>query len=273
MRPPNGGTPFNPNPKSKPKQQTSGPVTAGGLTQPPVLTYNPAIEAERRAAQRGLHDTEQDVASKEHFAETDLHQALGDIHLNTVRKRQDIGRSANRGLRTLGNQEADAQTKAARTGEDFTTRLQDIGRQFAQLGHRQRESANAAGVLDAGTTAAGAVARGQNQGLAEAPIHTAQQRLGEDLYTALGRIDVGRKDIGQDEQRATNRLTQDRNRDRLLTHRETGRSLLGDEREQERARREAAISNVDLITSEIYEARQNRPNTFTKTGTKKSNSR
>lgn len=261
-----GGTPYNPNAKLKKPHPV--PV-AGGLTQPPSLTYDPAIEAQRRAAQRGLVDTEQDVRQKEHFANTDLTQALGDIKVNTSRKRQDIGRQTTRGLRSLDQQEADTQTKAKRTSEDFQARLSEIGRQFGQLGHRQRESANAAGVLDAGTEAASAAARGQNQRLAEAPIHTGQQRLGEDLATALGRIQVGRTDIGEDSTRATNRLTQDRNRDRTLTHRETGRTLRGLSQEEERARREGAISNVDLIESEIYQARQNRPGVFSKAGKKK----
>lgn len=253
-------------PKPAPKPSA---VTAGGLTQPPFLTYDPGLEAQRRAAQRGLHDTEQDVGTERHYNKTDLVQALKDIRTTTGRKRQDIMRTNARSAQKLSNDEQDVQTKGQRASQDFGTQLENIGRQFAQLGHRQSEGANAAGVLDSGTMSAAAVARGRNQQLAEAPIHVGQERLNEDLLTALQRIGTARGELGQDTETAVGRLGEDRNRERLLTHRQAGRKDISLTRKEQRAKREAAISNADILAQEIYQARESHPGAFTKAGKKK----
>lgn len=254
-----GGTTFNPNytpPTPKPQAESPWDIA------PPFLSYDPALEAQRRAAKRGLEDTESDVKTNLHFAHTDLRQALHDIHVNASRKRQDISRQAARGQEKLGYQETDVKTKAGRAEQDFQAQLANIGRQFAQLRHRQGEAANAQGVLDKGTLEAGVAARRNNQRLAEAPIHTAQQRTAEDLYTALSRIGTARGELTADQERSLNRLIQDRNLERQKSRREYGRKAFGETRKEERARREAAISNVDLLAQEIYAARAEHPSVF-----------
>src|SRR6478609_449048 len=155
---PTRGTTFNPRRRRYPPKAFvggGGPVhagTAGGatspsLSQPPPLTFNPEIDAKRRAAERGLSDTEENVKTRLHFGHTDLVQALKNIHVGTARHRQDINREAQRGQQKLGFEEQDAKTRAGRANQDFDTQLATIGRQFASLGQRQREGANAAGVL------------------------------------------------------------------------------------------------------------------------------
>jgi len=243
-----------------------GDPGAAGLVQPPSMTFDPALEAQRRAAQRGLEDTEADVKTKKHFAEKDLELALRGIRTNTTHKRQDLNRSFTRGTEKLANQEADTTRNAERQQQDFHVRLADIGRQFAELGHRQSEGANVAGVNDAGTAAASAAARGANQFRAEAPIHTAEGRLHEDLMTALDRIASAHGQLESDHSLSLNRLKQDRNIQRREAHRETGRSEFGWGREEERARREAAIADTNLLEEEIYQARQNHPGAFSTTG-------
>lgn len=255
------------------------------------MTYSPAIEAERRAVQRGLEDKIRDVHTERHFNQTDLAQALRDIRTTTQRNRgkinressrsrEDIGRESSRGQQDLTEREEGDKLSATRANEDFDTQLATIGRQFAQLGQRQSEGANASGVLDSGTQAASAAARGQNQSLAEAPIAIARARVNEDLATALRQIGVKRGELSadtesslkrllEDQERGIGQLTQDRNRDRKLSHRETGRKEFGLTREAQRARREAALSNISLIEQEIYEARNNRPGAFARTGAKK----
>jgi hypothetical protein len=240
--------------------------TGTGLAQPPSMTYDPALEAQRRAAQRGLEDTEADVKTKQHFADRDLSLALRGIRINTTRHRQDTNREYGRGVQKLANQETDTRKDAGRQEEDFHTRLADIGRQFAELGKRQGEGANAAGVNDAGTAAASAAARGANQVRAEAPIHTAEGRLQEDLMSTLDRIAQARGYLGEDHTRVLNRLNQDRNIQRREAHRETGRTEFSLERELERAKREGAIAQADILEQEIYQARQNHPGAFNKQG-------
>jgi hypothetical protein len=259
-----GGTVAPPHPKGN--VPPAGTGSAGGLSIPPFLTYDPAIEAQRRAAERGLEDTEAQIKTEGHFAGTKLHEAMRNLRRTTHYKRTDIGTSFQRGSQKLGYEEADTRKKAQRTGEDFQTRLNDIARQFGELGHRQGEASNAAGVLDAGTGAASAAARNRNQGFAEAPIHTAQGRLGEDLMTALSRIGVSRGQLAEDRGRSLGRLKQDTTVSRRAARREYGQQAFLRNRKQEEARREQAISNQDLIAEEIYSARQNRPGVFSTTG-------
>ena len=242
--------------------------TGTGLAQPPSMSYDPALEAQRRAAQRGLEDTEADVKTKQHYAERDLGLALRGIRINTGRKRFDANTEFQRGSTKLANQESETRQDAERQGQDFQTRLADIGRQFSELGTRQGEASNAAGVSDAGTAAASAAARSQNQGQAEAPIHVAQGRLQEDLMTALDRIAQSRGYLNQDHGLYLNRLATDRDINRREARRETGRNLFGLNREDQRAKREGAIANADLLEQEIFQARQNHPGAFTQTGQK-----
>jgi len=232
------------------------------------MSFDPALEAQRRAAQRGLEDTEADITTKRHFGERDMSLALRGIRINASRKRADTNREFGRGEQRLANQETDTKTDAGRQQEDFHTRLADIGRQFAELGQRQGEGANAAGVNDAGTAAASAAARGRNQVIAEAPIHTAEGRLQEDLMTTLDRIAQAHGNLESDRDRTLNRLTQDRDIQRREVHREAGRSLFGLGREEERAKREGAITDTDLLEQEIFAARQSHPGAFSKTGQK-----
>jgi hypothetical protein len=258
-----GGTQYPPGYKP------SVPSATSGLTAPPFLTYDPAIEAQRRAAERGLEDTEAKLKTEGHFQHTDLVTAMRNLKRTAHYKRTDIGTTFNRGTQRLGYQEADTKQQAQRTGEDFQTKLATIARQFGELGQRQGEAANAAGVNDAGTGAASAVVRGRNQGFAEAPIHTAQARLGEDLAQALGRIGTARGQLSEDQSRSLGRLQQDVGFERGKAKREFGQDKFTRQRELEQARREQAIANQNLLEQEIYSARQNRPGVFSRTGAKK----
>jgi len=242
------------------------PLVVGSYTQPPALTFDPAIEAERRAAGRGLEDIEVDIGAKRHFAGRDLSQALRDIRTRTSRSRGDLLRSFARGERRIGQDESDLRLKGDRANQDFDTQIANIGRQFAQLGQRQRESSNAAGVLGGGTEAAAQVARSRNQGLAEAPINTARTRVGEDLATALRRLGTAGDELVGDRDRELAELHADRDRERLLSHREHGREMFGLDHELQRAIREKTFTDIDSVLQEIYQARANRPGAFSKTG-------
>jgi len=250
------------NPRKRARRPSPKPDAS--TTGPPALTYDPALEAQRRAAKRGLEDTRADIKTERHFATNDLHQALKTIRVNTSRKRQDLNRQAFRGQRKLDYQEQNVRQRADRAQTDFKTRLADIAQKFSDLGHRQGEAANASGVADRGTEAAAAAARKRNQGRAEAPIRTAQQRTEEDLATALSRITSGREELGNDVTRALKRLVHDRNRNRMLSRREYKRDAFGLNRKEQRAIREGGIADIDLLLQEIYQSRTNHPGAFAK---------
>jgi hypothetical protein len=254
----NGGTPYNPSSKPSPKPN---PAAAGG-SEVPFFSYDPSIEAQRLEAQRGYEDTTQDVASKAHFAKTDLHQALQAIHIATTQKRQDINKSTRQANQKLDYQTADTEKTAGRREQDFGTTLTNIARNFGQLGQRQAEQANASGVLDAGTQAASAAARGGNQRLAEAPVHTAQERGREDLATALGRIGTAQGEVTADRAQSLGRLKQATGVERAKEQRAAGRKLFEGNRERERAKVEEESKNVASLAEEIYAARAEHPAVF-----------
>lgn len=262
-----GGVAFNPHAKI-PGGGEAAPYTTGGLVQPPPMTYDPAIEAQRQAAIRGEHDILRDVHTKVGEGNQDLAQALRNIKVKTGRSRQDTNITFRQGQQKLAYSKADTEERAARSLEDFHTRLADIGRQFADLGHRQAEGANAAGVNDAGTAAASAAARGRNQGLAEAPIHTAEARLQEDLATALRRNEVAGGELGESRDRSLGRLVQDRDLARRLGKQTWHREQAALGTKADIAKREVNFSNLNAIESEIYNARASHPGAFSKTGTK-----
>jgi hypothetical protein len=209
-----------------------------------------------------LEDTEANTKTALHYAQTDLHQALRGIHIKAKHGRQDINRSANRANQKLGNEQSDTEKGAHRREQDFQSGLANIARQFGQLGHRQGEAANASGTYDQGTLTAGATARANNQGLAEAPIKTGLARNNEDLTTALGRIGTARGEVAADQARGLGRLGQETRIQRGEEKRKYGRTKFEEERKQERARRELPIKEVDLLAEEIYAARQEHPGVF-----------
>lgn len=263
----NGGTTYDPsaNYASKPSPKPNhGPQGNGydGYIAPPPYTYDPAIEAQRREAQRGLEDTEDRVQSSRHFVRSDLHTALTKQRTEARRSRFDIGDKRRQGEQKLSYGEEDTKRSAGRQMEDFKSRLADIARLFSEQGHRQAEGANAAGVLDAGTMAASAVARGRKQTLAEAPIHTAEGRVAEDLKTALTRSGTARGEIGEESDRSLARLGQNVRSERKQAKRETGRKLFELHRELQIARREGRTKDIDLLAQEIWEARENHPGAF-----------
>ena len=256
------------NPNNRPAGHGGGGGSVGPYTSPPFMSYDPQIEAERRAGRRGLKDILKDTKIEGIRAGQDLHQALRDTRVKAQRGRQDINTQAFRGNQKLGFQASDARLRAGRNIEDFHTQLSNLTRQFATLGHQQAQQANVAGVLDAGTLAAGAQQRAQNFAIARQPIDTGIARTKEDLGTALGRIGIARHQLGVDTGRARTRLRQDTKRDRRLSRQEFKRGKQDRGIKRQRAKREQAISDTNLLVEEIYNARQNHPGVFGKYGKK-----
>lgn len=254
----NGGLTFDPSLSLPPPHPTPT------LLSPPQFTFDPGIEAQRRQAQRGLEDTEADVRKNRKWEGTDWRLKKRQITTDTKRGRQSLATDRSRGEEDLNTKEGELQRDAQRSREDFQTRLNEIGRQFGELAHRQGEAQNASGVLDQGTSAAAAAARARNQQTAEAPIHTAQQRLEEDLLSALTRVGTSRSRLEEDYGTKLSQLTQDRNMKRLLTNIQHGRSMFDLKTELQRARREGAITDVDLLEQEIWQAKENHPGAFKK---------
>lgn len=249
--------------------QGDGADTTGGMTEPPPYTYDPAIDAERRAIERGLEDTLRDTALERKYARKDFKVDRRSDKLQKRRTLADLLRESRRGTQDIGLRTADVQQRAARGQADFTSQLQDLSRRFNTLGQNQAQNANAAGVLEGGTMRAAAAKRASNEALAQAPILTASQRLGQDTQTALNRLAIDQTRLNQDIGQDRFQTRQDFRFNRRLAGRDLNRDLTQLKLERQRAKREALIGDTDLLSQAIYQARANRPGVFSKSGSRK----
>jgi hypothetical protein len=137
-------------------------------TRPPTGTYDPVLDAQEGAANRGLADLVMDT-------ETDRTRSASDLGL----ARSEIERQA--GYAT----------------QDFNTQEADVRRNTALTGQVQAGQARAQGVRGGGVLAA-ALVRQQNQARAIAPIDTGRARLAQNVQQQMGQLDLGYARHGED---------------------------------------------------------------------------
>lgn len=275
----------------KPRKGKSYPGAKKPLLDVPYGSYDPAIDAQLRASQRGLDYLREDHRTAVRWAKQDLSQNLfdlgrkygrgrQDLNRSTRRNRQDIGIRSNRESQKIAFRRADLNLDASRGREDLASRMAAVGRQFTQQASAQKEAMNASGTLAGGAAAAAAEKRAENQAIAEAPIKTAGVRLEQDLASSLNRLKISENQLGQDTGRALNRLGQDRSRsvtrlgqdarrDRKLTHQGFRRGQLDRRRKLQRGIVEQKIGEADLLAQKIDSARQRSPGAFSKYGSKR----
>jgi hypothetical protein len=140
----------------------------GVYDQPPAGFYDPSLDAQQRAAGRGLQDLTSDTAQQQSRLDSDYQ--LGQNQLRT----------------TSGRTLADLLSEHNRFGEDTQTKLSDIARGFQRLGQSQAQMASARG-LSSGALRKAMTARQGNEQLQRAPVLTAQTREGQDYGTNVTR--------------------------------------------------------------------------------------
>jgi hypothetical protein len=278
---PNGGTTA----PGKIPSATPGAASPAS-TSPPAFTFDPSLAAKQREAGLKEEQNLEDIKTQQHFDTSDFHTALGKLATTGKRERQKFGFEEKRGgekigreeqgdTEKLGNEESDTRKNAGRQFEDFATRRKEIGRQFGELAQRQSESQNASGTLDQGTSAAAAAARARNQQISEAPIATSEQRLGEDLTTALERIGTARGKVGTESDRertelaenlgiGRSQLAQDLGRERGEAKRNLGRQDFELGRSEQRTKLAGVNAKQNYLEEEIYQAMEEHPGEFKK---------
>lgn len=137
--------------------------------QPPPGWYDPTLDANQRAANRGLRDFRQDTDIGQERADTDY--TLG---------RQQINRGASRPL-------ADIMRARTRTGEDVGVAQQAINRRYTDQRAGQMQAGNVAGVLGGGFIRAAARRRADNKQVDDSALQLSARRAGEDSQTAQSR--------------------------------------------------------------------------------------
>lgn len=195
--------------------------TRSPLPRPPVGTYDPAIDASERAAQRGYRDLRTDIGTANTRAASDYAIGLSDIGRQRDYGMADLLRSDTRGREDIGTQRADLErnygrnvddvnrsygrnladllTSRTRGTENYNADVQTLGRNYVRLGQGQGQGAAAAGVSAGGALAQALAKRTENEAIDRKPIDTnysrfmadsnlTESRLGEDKTTSLGRL-------------------------------------------------------------------------------------
>ena len=263
---------------AKKREQGSGGVAppdknkkkgTGGPKLPPFLSYDPAIDAERRALGRGAKDLKRDTRRSYKVNRQDFTQRQSDLESSRSRGMADFAEQLSEGLRDIGFRRTDLGTSAQRGRDDFATQLSGVIRGFDTLKGQQAQAANASGVMGGSTLRAAAARRRGNLKVARQPIDTGVQRLEEDYTRGLGRLDVTQSDLYGDINTGQQRLGEDVARDSLLAQRDFKRNKFDLRTKLQRGIREQRIGNLDLKNQAIFQARQLRPGAFNKYGAKK----
>lgn len=243
--------------------------TGQSFELPPFMSYDPSIDAEMRANQRGIEDINQDFRTQRKINRQDYRQTRKDIRQTFQRGRTDLRFGAKQARRGFSEKTADIRKSGQRGREDFRLKLGDTLRKYGIEASRTAQSANARGVGEGGTLAASAAIRAENQARDVGRLELARERQQEDIATALQRVNKDRGEFQTKYGRERKRLRQDTRRDKFLATRDYGRTQRQLIRENQRANREAFFSNLDLTTSAIFDARQRQPGAFSKYGKKK----
>lgn len=158
---------------------------------PPIPSgyYDPALDAQRDAASRGLVNNEQDIGlagrrGAEDYGLNASDPTYGYSAVGTIE-------------RNYGRDTADLATARSNEGVDYGVNVAKLTRSYQQLGRQQGEQARKYGVTSGGIALLSAAKRAENQGLDQADLDTAHQRnitqfdttgnrLGEDHGLALG---------------------------------------------------------------------------------------
>jgi hypothetical protein len=213
--------------------------------QPPPIPsgyFDPALDAQRQAASRGLLNTEQDVGLAGRRAQEDLGYETGQINTGYDRGIQDTEFQ-----RSYAN--ADYTQQHDWNQQDYDRNVGLLTRQYTQQGRQQAEQARKYGVTSGGIALLSAAKRAENQSIDRSGIDTSYQRAQSGLTTAHDRtlqgLDTAQSRMGEDKTTALSRAG-------TLYDRGVGDrgTVLG------RARGEDTFYGLDVGAQKQYQAQQ-----------------
>lgn len=148
----------------------------------PAGTYDPGLDAQRRAATRGLLYTQQDAETAGERAST--------AHTTGV-ERTNAGRSSSLADLLTGRDrgKADLATSLSRSRLNTGRLKDDLNRGYNELGAQQTGRAASTGFVDTGSIAASGAARKTNQDRDTGRIDSDQQQFEQDNTLAGSRLD------------------------------------------------------------------------------------
>lgn len=174
--------------KAKPKGFTPTPAPVA-----PAGTYDPALDAQQRAAQRGagyqVQDTERDRERLDTAYKVGVDQSntqrgwsLADQLTGKTRTQADLTKGHGRG-------KVDLATALTRSREDTRRLSDDLSRNIGELGDAQTGKIASGAFADAGSIRAAAGKRGETQAREQGNIDQSQQRFESDNSLAGSRLD------------------------------------------------------------------------------------
>lgn len=152
------------------------------LGPPPVGTYDPAIDYNADASQRGFEQTRDDSSTAYEQGQQDYGLGLGDLTTGRDRRLQDIT------------------TSRFQAGEDLNAATNDLRDQFGILGRQQSERAAQQGIQSQGLLGQSAAVRAGNQAHGQSQLQGAYDRTLAGLLTDTTRTneDFTRGKLGLD---------------------------------------------------------------------------
>lgn len=175
---------------------------------PPVPTgsYDPALDAQYRAAQRGFQYSSQDAQQNQLRLSSDYGIQQGDIGRSWQRGNEDMNLSFRYGQEDVGTQRdrgySDLDLARSRGGEDYNRAVGQLTRNYDRLaGQQQEQQVRAGGLLRSGAALQAAQKRSENMAWDKAPIDTNYNRFLADNTTSRTRLgeDTSRADQRQRE--------------------------------------------------------------------------
>jgi hypothetical protein len=154
--------------------QRRGAAKKVTLGRPPPGTYDPDLDAQERAAQRGYGNTIEDVGRARERASSDFGLGEGEIGRQYGENLSDLIKSRSQGT------------------QDYQTNLQTIARDFSQLGNVQAQRGRQAG-LGGGFAMQAQRKRAANEAITRAPVDLGFQRFMEGSKLAETRLGEAKK--------------------------------------------------------------------------------
>jgi hypothetical protein len=143
------------------KAPAKGVPRQGLLPPPPVGTYDPSIDYNAGASQRGYDQTFNDAQTAFEQGQQDYQRALANLGLQTSRENENYG-----------------------------TATSDLVHQFGILGHQQADHAAQQGILSQGLLQRSADVRGANEAHDQSAIDVGHNRTLADIADAQKTLDV-----------------------------------------------------------------------------------
>lgn len=251
------------------------------LVTPPAGTFDPGLEAQARASQRGLLDLIEQSHLEGHRQHVDVGQKRRELRRDLRYGREDIGRNRSYAEADAGYQRGQLQTNFARDIEDLSIAKQrgedayqrtlvDLQHRYSLAAQNQQSAAIQSGTSESGSATASDAVRAANQGHDTAEVnrqHTEgledlarrEGRLQQDYGTSMGRLGEGLsrrltdygiqgQRLGQSTRTAAHALS-------LAAHRANVDRLT----KLSHAKREQGIYQTDVTQQAYYQAHQYNP--------------